>query len=302
MRTFAGVVSRIVVVVLALTLVVGVAATAAPDERPFARAKIIPLRSERPAWVTDELLARARNGSVRVPTSAYPDVPASGFVGIRPGSFEVFPYGCTMNFVFKRGSSYAIGTAGHCVDKVGQHVTLVTVAPGTENPVLVDIGKVVIRSYGENRVAPDFALIAIRPELNDWVFPTIAQIGGPCGIYTSAGVAQAAIPVLLFSKQHDELGPETITHYGHGLGIGTGGTARTGVAVYWSKQAYYFNSPTIFGDSGSAARVSNLAAAGNVTALVVDTRYPGAFVVGTRMTAIQSIVGSWSLVSSPYCP
>jgi len=273
---------------------------ASTTERPFAHAKIIHLRSPRPVWVTDELLARARNGSV--PLAAIPDAPASGFVGIRPGSMEVFPYGCTMNFVFKRGDSYAIGTAGHCVDKVGQHVTLVTVAPGTENPVLVDIGKVIVRSFGENRIAPDFALVAIRPQLNDWVFPTIAQIGGPCGVYTGSGVASADTPVLVFKKQAKKIGPETITHYGHGLVVGTGGTARSGVAVYWGNNVYYWDSPAVFGASGSPTRVSSLAAAGNLTDLVVDTRYPGAFVAGTRMETIQSLAGGWTLVDSPYCP
>jgi hypothetical protein len=302
MRSFPGITARLVLALSALVLVVAVAPVSSTTERPFSGATVIPLRADRPSWVTDELLARARNGSVRVPTAAIPDAPASGFVGIRPGSLQVAPYQCTMNFVFKRGSSYAIGTAGHCVDKVGQRVTLLTVAPGTSNPVLVDIGKVIARSHGNNRIAPDFALVAIRPELNDWVFPTIAQIGGPCGAYKGAGVTEAAVPVLLFSKQHEEVGPELISHYGHGLGIGTGGTPRSGVAVYWDKAAYLFNSAAIFGDSGSPARVSDLSAAGNVTALVVDTRYPGAFIAGTRITAIQKIAGSWSLVSSPYCP
>src|SRR5439155_26320670 len=141
------------------------------------------LRSSSPDWVTPELLAQARQGPTPAPAAAAPDVPASGFVGIRPGSFEVAPYGCTMDFIFQKGGQYFIGTAGHCVDHMGDDVTLLTVAPGTENPVLVDIGTVVARKFSDARIAPDYAIVSIRPELTPWVFPTIAVMGGPRGAY-----------------------------------------------------------------------------------------------------------------------
>ena len=259
-----------------------------------------PLRSARPAWVTDEMIAAARKKPQPAPESANPDVPASGFVGIRPGSFEIDPYGCTMNFVFQQSGQYAIGTAGHCVDKVGQMVTLVTVAPGGDNPVLVTIGPVLKRVFSENKIAPDFALVAIPAALNDWVFPTIAQVLGPCGTYTGGGLTQIPLPEV-FKGQDTAIGPEQVAHYGHGLGIGTGGTPRTGVAMYWDTDAYYWNSPSAPGDSGSPVRVSNLAGAGNLTDLVVDTAHPGAVVEGTRLTSIEQIVGGWTLVNSSYC-
>lgn len=110
------------------------------------------------------------------------DAPLPGEVGIRPGSWIIAPYGCTTNFVFQSSGALAIGTAGHCVDAVGDHVVLLTLAPGTENPVLVDIGAVVKRH--ENGIGDDFALVAIRPELAGWVSPTAAVVAGPCGAYS----------------------------------------------------------------------------------------------------------------------
>jgi hypothetical protein len=256
------------------------------------------LRQAPPSWVTPELLAKARRKPTPVPAAALPDAPASGFVGIRPGSMAVFPYGCTMAFVLRKSGKLAIATAGHCVDKVGQHVTLVTIAPGTDNPVLVDIGAVVERKFTESKLAPDYAIVAIRPALYDWVFPTIAEVGGPCGAYTGNGVAQVPVPTV-FKGQEPQVEPEVLFHYGHGLGIGTGGTPRSGVALYWDAVSYWWTSPSMLGDSGSPVRTSTLQAAGNLTDLVVYTNHPGAVVEGTRIGTILS--SGWSLVSSPYC-
>jgi hypothetical protein len=105
----------------------------------------------------------------------------------------VSPAGCTMNFVFAKSGKFAIGTAGHCVDKNGQEVVLLTLAPGRGNPVLVKIGTVVARH--DNGIGDDFALVAIYPELYPWVSATTAVVGGPCGAYSGSG-------------------PETVWHYG----------------------------------------------------------------------------------------
>ncbi len=48
-------------------------------------------------------------------------------------------------------------------------------------------------------------------------------------------------------------------------------------------------------------RVTDLKAAGDLTHLVVDTRFVPAFVAGTRIGKMQKIAGRWSLVSSPLC-
>ncbi|HEX9547178.1 MAG TPA: hypothetical protein VF942_07560, partial [Acidimicrobiales bacterium] len=57
---------------------------------------VVPLRSARPAWVTDRLLSAARKGPVAAPAAAAADLPADGLIGIRPGAAELSPYGCTM--------------------------------------------------------------------------------------------------------------------------------------------------------------------------------------------------------------
>lgn len=263
----------------------------------------VPVRGARPAWATDALLAEAAKRPTPAPAGAVaPDAPLSGYIGIRPGSEMIFPYGCTMNFIFLRNSGYTIGTAGHCVDKVGQPVTLLTIAPGSppsiDNLVLVEIGTVISRT--DNGVGDDFALVSIKPELQSWVWPTIPQVGGPCGSYTGDGLTEQRMPL----RRHANLDAgEQIFHYGHGLGIGTGGTARTGHALYWETNAFYWAGSVIFGDSGSAARVgtTSLGAAGDVTHLIIfDPKHLGSTAAGTRIARMEQIAGG-ALVSSPYC-
>ena len=42
-------------------------------------------------------------------------------------------------------------------------------------------------SCADNGIGSDFALVSIKPELQSWVFPTQAVVGGPCGAYTEDG-------------------------------------------------------------------------------------------------------------------
>ena len=239
----------------------------------------IPLEAAKPAWLTPALEAEvlAADG---LPVAAPTDAPLPSEVGIRPGAWMISPAGCTMNFVFTQGSSYAIGTAGHCVSRVGEPVILLTLAPGGANPVLVDVGNVLV--VHDNGVGDDFALVSVNPVLNSWVSPTIALIAGPCGTYTGSG-------------------PETVAHVGHGLVIGTGGTPRAGLALTWTSDAFGWDGAAIFGDSGSPVRVTDLKAAGDLTHLVVDTNWLPSFIAGTRIGTILEIASGWSLASSPLC-
>lgn len=246
---------------------------------PYGDGWAVPLKGSTPSWYTAELAAEVA-GSDR-PVAAPTDAPLPSEVGIRPGSWMIAPYGCTMNFVFRKNGAYAIGTAGHCADKVGDPVVLLTLAPGSGNPVLVEIGNVVARH--DNGIGDDFALVSIKPALSPWVSPTMAVVGGPCGAYTGSG-------------------PETVWHYGHGLAIGTGGTPRAGVALTWKANAFGWDGAAIFGDSGSGVRVgTGLAAAGDLTHLVVDTRWLPSFIAGTRIGKMLQIAKGWSLASSPLC-
>jgi hypothetical protein len=239
----------------------------------------VPLEGAVPEWYTPALHREvlAREGR---PVAAPAQAPLPSEIGIRPGAWMLFPAGCTMNFVFRSGASFAIGTAGHCVSRVGEPVTLLTVAPGTSNPVLVNVGNVLKRADGG--IGNDFALVSVNPVLNPWVDPTIAVIGGPCGQFTGSGI-------------------QTVFHYGHGLVIGTGGTPRAGVATTWQANMFGWDGAAIFGDSGSPVRIGTLPAAGNLTHLVVDSRYLPSFIAGTRISRILQIAGGWNLVSSSLC-
>lgn len=246
---------------------------------PYGDGWAIPLKSDSPSWFTDELAAQV-HAAAPAAVPAPLDAPLPSEIGIRPGSWMIAPAGCTMNFVFQSGGSYAIGTAGHC-GNAGDPVVLLTLAPGTANPVLVEIGTISVSH--NNGVGDDFALVPINAALNAWVSPTMALVGGPCGSYTGSG-------------------PETVWHSGHGVGIGTGGTPRAGLALTWQANAFGWDGAAIFGDSGSAVRVgTGLQAAGDLTHLVVDTNWLPSFIAGTRMGKIQSIAGGWSLASSPLC-
>jgi hypothetical protein len=251
---------------------------AVPGAIPYQGGWAIPLKAAVPSWYTPELhrqVLEAEGQPVALPN----DAPLPSEVGIRPGAWMISPAGCTMNFVFQQGNSYAIGTAGHCAN-AGDPVVLVTLVPGDRDAVLVNIGNVSVSH--NNGVGDDFALVPIRPSLNSWVSGTTAVIGGPCGQYGGSG-------------------PETVWHYGHGLAIGTGGTPRAGLALTWTADSFGWDSPSIFGDSGSPVRVTGLAAAGDLTHLVVDTNWLPSFVAGTRISKMLSIAGGWSLVSSPLC-
>jgi hypothetical protein len=228
------------------------------------------------------------------------------FAGIRPGAWMISPAGCTMNWVFgsasgnlplrmagpvalavkggkrraraQTGSGVYIGTAGHCT-KVGDEVTLIA-APG----VLMNIGRTV-KSVNRG-IGNDFALVEVRPEMREFVNPSMAHVGGPTGA-------------------RDPVFGDPVVHTGHGLVIGTGGTPRPGL-VDWEgagreADGYGWSGAAIFGDSGSPVRHADGVAVGNLTHLVVGI-FP-AFITGTNISRIQEIAGvplaTASLVPDP---
>jgi hypothetical protein len=251
------------------------------------------LKKETPDWYTSSLHERVvaagkRGESVPLPRSA--DIPASAlaFTGIRPGSWMLFPSWCTLNFAF--GGNGFIGTAGHCA-KTGQAVTIVA-ASG----VLMNIGKTA--KSVNNGIGNDFALIDVYPAMEKYVNPSMAIIAGPTG--TKA--PRFGDPIL---------------HVGHGAAIGTGGTARAGEVVYpnapvfgdlfrqnkTDANAYGWAGAVSLGDSGSGARAVTGQAVGNVTHLVVGTKFLPAWNAGTTIGRMQRIAGrsvsTASLVPDP---
>jgi hypothetical protein len=182
----------------------------------------IPLRGARPDWYTPAL-QRTVLLAADEPVAAPLDSPLLSEIGIRPRAWMQESPGCMMNFVFTSGTRRGIGgTAGHCVDSLGQHVVLLTLALDSGNLVLKDIGTIIVRRNAG--IGNDSALVEIRPQLHSRVSPTTAIIAGACGAYSG-------------------FGQETVMHYSHCLAIGTSGTPRAGLALTWKASSYCLEPP-----------------------------------------------------------
>lgn len=242
-----------------------------------------PLSAPQPDWYTAELHQQVLEAAERGEGVALPDgveVPASAlaFTGIRPGSWMLSPSGCTLNFVFGSMADPFIGTAGHCTS-VGDQVTIVA-APG----VLMNIGRTV--KSVDAGIGSDFALIDIHDQMEQHVNPSTAYFGGP----TRAG---------------DPRFGDVVTHAGHGLVIGTGGTPRTGAVVYRGPgdggDAFAWTGAAAPGDSGSFVLEADGTAAGDLTHLVVGGPYVPGDVAGTTISRMINLAGR-PLVTAPVGP
>lgn len=250
-------------------------------------ARPVKLNAPRPGWFTPRVERRLRERRV---VAAPVDAPLPGEVGIRPGSWMVSPFHCTMNYIFEKRGRLAIGTAGHCLEG-GEPVVLLTVAPTGGNPVLVRLGRVLLRRDGG--IGNDYGLVEVPQSRREWVFPTIAGVGGPCGVY-------------------DRGDPRPVAHYGHGLLLGTGGTPRAGMGLEvpgsgrlqleWDQNSYAWAGTLSPGDSGSPVRIGQMPAVGNLTHGVglTDLPTPSPIGWGTRVTTL--VDRGWRLVNSPLCP
>ena len=251
-------------------------------------AQVVEMKAPRPAWFTSAVEQRVREQGI---AAAPADAPLPGEVGIRPGALMISPFICTMNYIFRSGSTLAIGTAGHCLEG-NEPVVLLTAAPTGGNPVLVELGRTLLKRDGG--IGRDYGLVQIPVERHPWVFPTIATIGGPCGIYTGGD-------------------PTAVAHYGHGLLVGTGGTPRAGqgleltgstfrgLDLEWDKDSFAWAGLLNSGDSGSAVRTATVPAVGNLThgIGIGGLPTPSPLGWGTRITTVTS--SGWSLVDSPLC-
>ena len=189
------------------------------------------------------------------------------------GQCEVFPAGCTANFIYKTGPAPLaaasdgrtafVGTAGHCVDHSNQ---VVFMQRGAE---ILAVGTVVKHVNGG--IGNDFAAIRIYEGL---IVDPASPAGGPQGVYTGCG-------------------PEPVKYYGHGYGVAVGqGKIEGGVATNWFEREFAWTGAALPGDSGSGVVTAGGQAAGDLTHLVVDLgRYPGSDTAGTRMTRILSYLG-----------
>ena len=189
------------------------------------------------------------------------------------GQCVVFPAGCTANFIFKTGveplgpasdgRTAFVGTAGHCVDHSNQTVYM------QSGPAILAVG--VVKKHVNGGIGNDFAAILINEGLS---LDPASPAGGPQGIYTGCE-------------------PRPVAYYGHGFGVVVGqGKIEGGLATNWFDRAFAWTGAALPGDSGSAVTlVGSGEAAGDLTHLVVDSRYPGSTVAGTRITRILGYLG-----------
>jgi hypothetical protein len=188
---------------------------------------------------------------------------------VSAGTCEVYPYGCTANFIYSDGTQNYIGTAGHCVDNVGQDVYMQVNSPGV-GASIADVGTV--SKFVNGGVGNDYSVIAIRPGFA--VDPKLPE-GGPQGIYTGCG-------------------PIPVEYWGHGFGVAVGqGKLEGGLATNWYDDGYGWTGVGAPGDSGSGVvTATGLQAAGDFTHLIVDpAAYPGSDSAGTRITKILAATG-----------
>jgi hypothetical protein len=192
--------------------------------------------------------------------------------GVSAAGCIVAPAGCTANFIFASGGSQYVGTARHCVNAIGEEVTM-QVDPTT----LAVVGTVAYMTAGEGVPGNDWSLIKIDPAVaQKWgVTPSIPLVGGPSGVYTGCDVGTPLV------------------HYGHGYGVAVAqGKLEGGISTNWHNDGFGWAGFGAPGDSGSAVLTATGQAVGDFTHLIVDTGdYLGSDLAGTRITKMMSQFG-----------
>lgn len=246
----------------------------------------------------------------------------TGFFGIRPGAWLLTVTDksigwCSMAHVYGTAGAYQISTAGHC-GKTGDIGTVIGVVGdhrfgGQTVPVLLDFGKYAT-STGDGGIGKDWALISVFSQYQNLVTPTMAFWGGPVGMYTKTGdllsvgnpFGRAFPPSVTVTP--DPLLAQQIVHYGHGLGVGTGGTPRSGTAITWRPSYFAFFGAITPGDSGSGSNTltgdtvgAQREAAGINTHIYVDPtlRTGVGLMAGTRATLVRATLADGQLVPYP---
>jgi hypothetical protein len=247
-----------VALALACALVVAMAGVAsAADVRP-------PAKFMKPNM--EKKLSKKGEKGVSIPLAALnTECPGVQSPGVSAGGCIVAPYGCTANFIFTDGASQYVGTARHCVDSIGQPVTM-----QLDTTTIGVVGTVSHMTSGEGVPGNDWALIRIDPAVAAaWgVNPAMPVIGGPHGVYTGCG-------------------PTPVFHYGHGYGVAVAqGKVEGGLATNVFDDGYGWTGAGAPGDSGSGVLTApGGPAIGDFTHLIVDLgAYPGSDLAGTRIT------------------
>ena len=242
----------------------------------------------------------------------------TGWFGIRPGAFILLIGGnsigwCSAAHVFGTPGNYDISTAGHC-GKPGDVATVIAAFGNrgdVAGPVLLDFGQ--FGASHDGGLGNDWALIDIYPQYQNLVTPTMAFWGGPRGVFTKTGAVASVVSSGKFpfvqgiTVNPDPFLAQQIVHYGHGTGVGAGGTPRSGTAIAWGQSHFMFFGAISPGDSGSGSNTllgdtpgANMEAAGINTHLYIDPlmRKGLGIMGGTRTTAVGTPANG-QLVSYP---
>ena len=244
----------------------------------------------------------------------------AGFFGIRPGAFVLLMNDdsigwCSLAHVYGSPGAYSIATAGHC-GKVGDTATVIgalgnKTVNGLPVPVLIDVGRFT-HSTGDGGIGRDWALIGVDAAYQKLVTPTMAFWGGPIGTYTSTGEVVGG-NLLANNGPTVTTNPnpalvQQVVHYGHGTGVGAGGTPRSGTAINWRSSFFTAFGAITPGDSGSGSNTltgdavgNNREAAGINTHIYVDASLRtglGTF-AGTRSTLVNATLANGQLVPYP---
>jgi hypothetical protein len=241
----------------------------------------------------------------------------TGFFGIRPGAWLLIFSNdgislCSMAHVYGSPGSYEISTAGHCGSNGDTATVIGALGDHTEGgvpvPVLIDFGTF-SRGTGDGGIGRDWALISIKPEWQSLVTPTMAFWGGPIGMYTPSGeVVGGDLTQGEVSLDPDPTLVQQVVHYGHGLGLGPGGTPRSGTALNWRDDYFTFFGAITPGDSGSGANTltgdtvgANREAAGIITHIAVDgsLRQGVGTAAGTRATIVPATLANGQILPYP---
>lgn len=242
----------------------------------------------------------------------------TGCLGIRPGAWLLLLTGggigwCSLAHVYGSPGAYDISTAGHC-GKVGDTATVIAAFGNRGDlagPVLLDFGT--FAASRDGGLGNDWALIDIAPAYQGLVSPTMCFWGGPRGVYTKTGAVVGVdfpnnqlVPNVTLTP--DPTLAQTVVHYGHGTGVGAGGTPRAGETIAWGSTHYMFFGAISPGDSGSGANTltgdtlgATMEAAGIMTHLYIDPLMREGLGVmgGTRATAVGGTLANGQILPYP---